>query len=317
MEVRPMAQANLKSGVSFAFVSLAILGVMPIISNSRPPGFEALSFAFFLSVWQLLFSLPLLVRELMSTDKGIFAATLVPSHQRRTIFIILMTGMIFGLSTFVYVLAVEKAGAISAAIAIQAYPLFAILWETLFLKRRKSPLELAFTTVLLAALYFLATGGTWQVEGLSYWVILALGVPFLWSVAHVIIKEVLDRTPITPVQVTFFRVLVSSIFLGAVSMIVSGPAVVATDLFEPSFQVSALIMGLVYYLELIVWFYAVRHIDVSLASSITIPWPLVTMVLAALFLGETVEGFQAAAFCIVVASIYGLLVAGAKQQPTR
>lgn len=311
----PMASANSKSGISLAFVCMVILGIMPIIANSRPSGFDALGFAFFLSLWQLLFSLPLVVRELMSSDRGIFAAELARGLQRRTIVIILTTGMIFGLSTYVYVLAVEKAGVTSAAIAIQAYPLFAILWETLLLKRRKSLPELIFTATLILSLYFLATGGTWRVDGLSYWFLLALAIPFLWSVAHVIIKEVLDRTPITPAQVTFFRVLVSSIFLGAISITVSGPSAVLADLVNPSFQTFALVMGLTYYSELILWFHAVRYIDVSLASSITTPWPALTMVLAALFLGDTIEAYQIAAFCTVAASIYGLLIAGAKKQP--
>ena len=72
-------------------------------------------------------------------------------------------------------------------------------------------------------------------------------------------------------------------------------------------------MGLVYYLELIVWFHAVRHIDVSLASSITTPWPVVTMALAVLFLGDRIETYQIIAFVIVCASIYGLLIAGLRK----
>jgi drug/metabolite transporter (DMT)-like permease len=305
-----MMRTSHKTGVSLSFVCLVILGILPIISNSRSPGFDALSFAFFLSLWQLVFSLPLVLRELASSDKGIFAAELAPNLQRRTIMIILATGMIFGLSTYAYVLAMEKAGAISAAIAIQAYPLFAILWETLLLKRRKSPLELLFTAMLILSLYYLGTNGTWRIEGLSYWFLMALSIPFLWSVAHVIIKEVLDRTPISPAQVTFFRVLVSSIFLGAVLLMMSGPSAALADFLKPGFQMFAMLMGFAYYMELIMWFYAVRHIDVSLASSITIPWPALTMVLAVLFLGRTIEVYQIIAFAIVAASIYGLLFAG-------
>ena len=303
-----------KIGISLAFVCLVILGLMPVIANSRPAGFDALSFAFFLSAWQLLFSVPLVVREVVSAERGIFGAELTGAFKRRTIAIILMTGGIFGLSTYVYVVAVENAGAVSAAIAIQAYPLFAILWESLFLKRRKSAAELCFTTALLAALYYLATGGTWRIEGLSYWFVFAFGVPFLWSVAHVIIKEVLDRTPITPAQVTFFRVLVSAVFLGGVFAAVSGPAGIAADAGNPAFQKSALIMGLVYYLELIVWFYAVRHIDVSVASSITVPAPALTMVLAVVILDDGIETHQVLALLAVAASIYGLLWAGAKKR---
>ncbi len=306
-----MTTPNTKSGILLALVCLVILGTMPVISNSRPQAFDALSFAFYLSLWQLLFSLPLVARELSSADKGIFNAGLAPVLRRRTIVIILATGVMFGLSTYIYVLAMEKAGAASAAVAIQAYPLFAILLETLLLKRRKTWLELSFTATLILSLYFLATKGTWQIEGLSYWFVLALGVPFLWSIAHVIIKEVLNRTPITPAQVTFFRVLVSAVFLGLVVLTVSGPAAFSAGLSGPGFQTFAIAMGLVYYVELIVWFYAVRHIDVSLASSITVPWPALTMILASLFLGDSIAAYQIASFCIVAASIYGLIIAGA------
>ncbi len=309
-----MKRDNPTAGIALAFVCLGILGVMPIISNSRPDAFDALSFALFLSLWQLVFSLPFVLYELRSADKGIFAADLAPDRKRRTIAIILLTGAIFGLSTYVYVLAIEKAGAVSAAIAIQAYPLFAILWETLFLKRRKSALELFFTALLLGALYYLATSGTWRVDGFSVWFLVALGIPFLWSVAHVIIKEVLDRTPITPAQVTFFRVAVSSVFLGLVLLAISGPADIAAAFGNLDFQRFAALMGFVYYLELIFWFYAVRFIDVSMASSIAAPWPALTMVLAVLFLGETVKPYHVIALSVVVISIYGLLFAAAKKR---
>lgn len=309
----------MKTGIAFALVCLMLLGAMPIISNSRPSGSSALSFAFFLSVWQLVFSLPLLFRELSSAKpqaRGIFAAHLAPEVKRRTITIILATGMIFGLSTFIYVFAVEKAGAVSAAIAMQAYPLFAILLETLFLKRRKTPLELAFTGTLLISLYYLATSGTWRIDGLSVWFLLALAIPLLWSIAHIIIKEVLGRTPVTPVQVTFFRVLISSVFLGAILLAIAGPMHIVKDFADLEFQTAALVMGLVYYLELIFWFYAVRSIDVSLASSITVPWPALTMVLAIIFLGETVNPYQIVAFIVVAASIYGLTFASARKSKT-
>ncbi|MEH6631192.1 MAG: DMT family transporter [Halopseudomonas aestusnigri] len=308
-----MMRKSPRIGITLAFICLFILGVMPIISNSRPNSFDALSFAFFLSLWQLVFSVPLLVWELKFSDKGIFAAQLPSRLKIRTIVIILLTGIIFGLSTYVYVLAVEKAGAVSAVIAIQAYPLFAILWETLFLKRRKTSVELFFTFILLVALYFLATKGTFRIEGLSFWFLLALSIPFLWSVAHVIIKEVLDKTPITPVQITFFRVLVSTVFLMIVLIIVDGPASIIQSIGEVSFQKIAIVMGFVYYVELINWFYAVRHVDVSVASSITAPSPVVTMLLAIMFLNVEVETYQLIALSIVLLSVYGLLFAGRRK----
>ena len=309
-----MVGKNPKLGISLAFVCLLILGFMPIISDSRPGNFDALGFAASLSLWQLLFSLPMVFREVASSQKGIFNAELSPGSRRRTLTIILLTGMIFGLSTYVYVLAVDKAGPVNTAIAIQAYPLFAILWETLFLNRRKTPLELAFTALLLIALYYLATEGTWRISGLSLWFLVAFAIPFLWSVAHVIIKQVLDRTPITPAQVTFFRVLVSSIFLVGILVAVSGPSAFLSDIVNVGFQQFAMLMGLVYYVELIIWFYAVRYIDVSVASSITVPAPALTMVLAIFFLGEGVQTYQVVTLAVIVSSVYGLLFAGARKR---
>ncbi len=311
-----MAGTRTGTGISLAVVCLIILGLMPVISNSRPDDFGALGFAFFLSVWQVVFALPLFVRELRSDDKGIFQAAFAPAEKRRVILVALLTGSMFALSTYLYVVGVERAGAVSAAIAIQAYPLFAILVETLYLKRRKTAVELTLTAVLIGALYYLGTGGTGVIEGLSPWFFAALGVPFLWSIAHVMIKEELGRTPITPAQVTFFRVAVSAGLLGLV-LAATEPAAFVTAVRRADFQTFAMIMGLVYYLELIVWFYAVRHIDVSLASSITTPWPALTMLLAVVFLGDRIEAYQIGAFIAVVACIYGLMIASIRKERAR
>jgi drug/metabolite transporter (DMT)-like permease len=221
-----------------------------------------------------------------------------------------ITGLIFVLATFLYILSFEKAGIVNAAIAIQAYPLFSILWETIFLNRKKNKQELAFTLMLITGIIYLGTNGTWQLENLTVWFILALIVPLLWSIAHVTIKHTLDNSPITPGQVTFLRVLTASFFLFFISIFINGPESVIEGLFTYSFQIYAIFMGLVFYLELVNWFYAVKHVDVSVASSITTPTPVITMVLAIIFLGESVEMYQLMTMLVVFISLYGLLYYG-------
>ncbi len=296
-------------GVVFSLVCLMLLGTMPVIANSRPAVVDALAFAFALSVWQTVFAVPLFVAEMRGPERGVFGMRLSGRLRWRMGLVALGTGALFGLSTYLYVLGVEKAGAATAAIAMQAYPLFAILWESLFLKRRKTAPELMLTLVLVAALYTLGTGGTLRVSGLSPWFLVSLGVPFLWSIAHVIIKEELGRTPVTPVQVTFFRVTISTVFL-LILIAVTAPETLGEVVSGALFQVSAVGMGLVYYMELIAWFHAVRHIDVSLASSITTPWPALTMVLAAVALGEAIFPYQIAALVVVGGCVLGLTLAG-------
>ena len=307
-------KSNIKTGIVLSFVSLILLGIMPIISNSRPMETGALNFALYLSVWQLIVATPVLLIEYRYANRGILDANLSGKLKRKTVLIILATGALFGVSTFVYVLALEKAGTVSASIAIQAYPLFAILWETIFLNRKKTTAELLFTFLLIVGLYYLATNGTWLIEGLSYWFIFALSVPLIWSVAHVIIKEVLDKTPITPAQVTFFRVLVSVIVIFTMSVTINGFSQVAQLMENNVFQMYAAAMGLVYYLELVNWFYAVKHVDVSVASSITTPWPVVTVILAIIFLHESIEIHQVVTLVIVFISVYGILLSGKKKR---
>lgn len=295
---------SIAKGIALTTFCLLLLGIMPIIANLRPGDIDALSFSFALSVWQVAFALPVFGMELRLGTKGIFEAKMSPRVRRRTLGIALLTGGMFGLATYMYVLGVEKAGAGTAAVAIQSYPVFAIIWESLFLNRRKAPLELLLTFLMIAALYYLGTGGTFLLAGMSPWFLVALSVPFLWSVAHVIIKEELGQTSVTPVQVTFFRVTISTIFLAIVVAAVN-PGGFTMGVSAVFCQTSAL-MGFVYFLELIVWFYAVRHIDVSLASSITTPWPALTMVLAVPFLGDGILTYQIVALFIVVGCIYGL-----------
>ncbi|WP_170347583.1 DMT family transporter [Ruegeria atlantica] len=307
----PPASPSIGKGIVLSIISLTLLGFMPVISNLRPADVGALSFAFALSIWQVIFSAPVFWIELRRGTKGIFGVELSSRERWRMILVALFTGALFGLSTFLYVLGVEKAGAANAAIGIQAYPLFAILWESLFLKRRKNRLELVLTAMLIGSLYYLGTGGTFRMSGISPWFLVSLGVPLLWSIAHVIIKEELSNTPITPAQVTFFRVAISTLFLALV-LIVAVPSGIGSGI-SAIFQAMSALMGLVYFLELIVWFYAVRHIDVSLASSITTPWPALTMVLAVPLLGDAIEPYQILALIVVVACIYGLTLASLRK----
>ena len=49
---------NRNIGFFLSFISLSLLGLLPIISNSRPSTLNALNFAFYLSFWELICSLP-------------------------------------------------------------------------------------------------------------------------------------------------------------------------------------------------------------------------------------------------------------------
>lgn len=297
-------------GIALAFLCLGILGAMPILSNARPAGYDGLTFAIWLTFWQLLSALPLFLGEAARNRRTPRARGAWAGLRGRTLAIALATGAMFGLSTYMYVVAAEKAGAVSAAVALQAYPLFAILWEALFLGKRKTWAELGFTALMIGALVYLITNGTFRISGISWWSVYALGIPLLWSVAHILLKRVLDTTPITPNQVTVSRLIISGVTLLLLQAVFGTPGDLLRGLADPDFQRAAFVMGFAYYLELIIWFYAIRHIEVSVASSVTVPAPAVTMLIAVTLLGQEVARYQVLAMMVIGVAMYGLLFAG-------
>ena len=297
-------------GIALALLCLGILGAMPILSNARPAGFDGLTFAIWLTVWQLIAALPLFLVEhsVRRQRKSVDSARQAP--QVRTIAIGLATGAMFGLATYMYVVAAEKAGPVSMIVALQAYPLFAILWERMFLGKRKSRAEFGFTLLMIAGLLYLTTEGTFRISGLSWWSAFALGIPLLWSIAHLLLRQVLVTTDVTPNQVTVSRLVVSGACLLLLHAGFGEPGALAAGLADLAFQRAAIAMGVAYYLELILWFYAMRHIDVSVGSSVTVPAPAVTMLISVIVLGEVVQTYQIVAMSVIALGMYGLLFAG-------
>jgi drug/metabolite transporter (DMT)-like permease len=307
-------QSSRGLGVAFAFACLIILGVMPILASDRPGGHDGLTFTILLTFWQLVCAIPLTLGELATKRRRIGGEGLAPGRRTRTIAIALVTGAMFGLSTYMYVVAADKAGPVSMAIALQAYPLFAITLEAVFLGKRKSPAELAFTAVILLALVYLTTGGTFSPTQISWWSVYALGIPLIWSIAHLLLRSVLTTTRVTPNQVTVSRLLISGAFLLMIYAVVGEPGSLRSAIGDFDLQKAALVLGLAYYAELILWFHAMRHIDVSLASSVTVPAPAMTLLIAVAFTGAPVAAYQIAALAAIVIGMYGLLLAGNRRQ---
>ena len=302
---------NPRLGIASAFSCLGILGVLPILANARPAGIDGLTFTVWLTVWQILSALPLFLRERAQGQRGLFEAAGAGRSRSWTIFVAIATGMMFGLSTYMYVVAAGKAGPVSMAIVLQAYPFMTMLAEAIFLKKRKTLPELGFTALMIAALVYLTTGGTFLVADISWWSVFALGIPALWTVAHLLLKtQVLDRTQLTLNQVTLSRLLVSGVFLGLLVFTIGDPQQVFAGLTDPGLQRAAIVMGVAYYVELIFWFQAIRNIDISVASSIEVPAPAVTMLVAVLFTGATITFTQVLAMIAIVVALYGLLFAG-------
>ena len=296
-------------GVLLALLCLLILGAMPVLANARPAGSDGLAFSIWMTFWQFVSALPLLLLERSASARPKMA-DLSRRTRGRLGAIALATGAMFALSTYLYVITADKAGPVSMVIALQAYPLFAMLLEAAFQGKRKSLAEIGFTLIMIGALVYLATGGTFRAADVSWWSVLALAIPLLWSIAHIQLKSILETMPVTPSQVTVSRLLISGFILLVAQAVLGQTGLLVAAAGDMPFQRAAVILGVAYYLELVLWFYAMRHIDVSLASSLTVPAPAVTMLVSVAVLGETVARYQIVAMVVVTLAMYGLLLSG-------
>ena len=109
-----------------------------MLASARPGGVDGLTFAVWLTVWQILSALPLYLRE-RAQGSGLFETAGADSTRAWTIAVAVSTGVMFGLATYM-MWSRRKAGPVSMAMVVQAYPLMTMLAEAIFLKKaRRGP----------------------------------------------------------------------------------------------------------------------------------------------------------------------------------
>ena len=129
-----------------------------------------------------------------------------------------------------------------------------------------------------------------------------------------LLRGLLVKAAMTANQVTVSRLLISAMFLVIAVLVSSEGGQLAAVMVNGRAQWPAMLFGAVYYLELLFWFLAMRHIKVSLASSITVPAPALTIAASLLLLGQSVAFYQVVAMVIIAASLYGLLYVEVRRQ---
>ena len=70
------------------------------------------------------------------------------------------------------------------------------------------------------------------------------------------LKRILETMPVSPNQVTVSRLVISGVFLLLVQAALGESGLLVAALSDGAFQRAAIALGIAYYLELILWFYA-------------------------------------------------------------
>lgn len=302
---------NLKKGLIFGVIGNIFVGFQPIIANSRPVALDAHIFAVMTCLVEALIFLPLiLIEKKVNPSKNNNSSTnhtnSMIKNWRKNIWLFLFIGIIFGLNQLLFFIGYELAGAINGSLTQKTTVFFSLIFGFLILKERITKVQIIFSTILFFGLILAISQGsfnllTFSIDILSG-VLIMLFITCLWMFGHSITKPVFNRNEVTPTQMVFIRNILSGIILFSTYFLFF-PFENIGLLFVPINQFYYISMGAVYGAGLYCWYKTLSYLDVSKATILFSPTPIITAIFATLFLGELFTIFHLIGFVIIIVSI--------------
>ena len=302
---------KLKKGLVFGVIGNFFVGFQPIIANSRPAALDAHIFASLTCLVEAVIFLPLIIIEkkvkiAKNNNANTNHSNSMIKTWRKNIWLFLFIGIIFGLNQLLFFIGYELAGEINGSLTQKTTVFFGLIFGFLILKERITKVQIIFSTILFFGLIFAISQGSFNLLTLSLdilsGVLIMLLITCLWMFGHSITKPIFDRDEATPTQMVFIRNFLSGIILFSTYFLFF-PFKNISLLFVPINQLYYISMGVVYGAGLYCWYKTLSYLDVSKATILFSPTPIITAIFAALFVAKQFTIFHFIGSVIVILSI--------------
>jgi len=300
-----------KRGLIYGILGDIFVGFQPIIANSRPSSLDAHIFATMTCLIEMLIFLPLVLIEIFKPfDKKHNENTnqekliIVLINWRKNIKLLIFIGLIFGLNQLLFFIGYSFAGAINGSLTQKTTVFFGLIFGWTILKERVNRRQILFSIILFMGLIIAITQGkffSFDYDTLIG-VLILLFITCLWMYGHTITKPIFNRGEATPTQMVFLRNLLSGIIL-FFTYIIFFPISNLSLLTIPLNQIYFISMGVVYGIGLFCWYKTLSYLDVSKATILFSPTPIVTAIFATFLLKEAFTIFHLIGTTIVVISV--------------
>jgi drug/metabolite transporter (DMT)-like permease len=215
------------------------------------------------------------------------------------------------LPSLAMVYGLRRVNAVSGVLLLQTEPVYSLVVATLVVGEAPSPRQLIATALILTGIFsaFWGAGGI----NLSGAALLIALTPLMWQLSHVITLRVMP--PLTPISVTAARNAHAALAL-ATLLVIRNPSAL-TELGQVRVIGTLLATGvIVYFLGTLTWYGAIRRLSLSWTTAMVVPGvPVLSIVFAALFLGERAGTRQFAAIGVAIAGILGLVLGTDPSRP--
>jgi len=300
---------NYFKGILYGIGSVILIGIEPIIANSRPSEIDAYLFAMMTVIYEAIIFFPLFLIERnrlkgnkrTESNKYEENQTLLNGWKRHKKLLIYL-GVNFAIAQILFYVSFQLAGAINASLAQKTTIIFGLFFGFLINHEKISVTQIVFSIILLFGLVLAVTQGSFNLLEFNIGVLVMIATTCLWMIAHSFTKPILEKNELSSIQVVFIRNLLNGIVLISTYFIFF-PIENISLLFSPINHIFFILMGITYSFDLYCWYKALAYIDVSTASIIIAPSPIITAVFAMIILGETFTIFHLIGTIIITISI--------------
>lgn len=313
-----LPQRNLIKGIGCGILSLILVSFQPILTIARPKVIDAILFAAMTVFMEAIIFCPLLLlekrKEKLNNKKIIPVESNLKSESifKKYIPFYIYLGINFAIAQVFFVLAYQTAGAINTSLAQTSTVLFSLIFAYFMHKEKISKLQVLFSAFLIFGIFLGITQGKFLIFNINQGIFLIIITAFLWMSAHAFTKPLLDKDAITPIQIVFMRNILGAVVLFILYNFLF-PISNFMIIFDPVNLFYFVMMGAFYAFDIFFWYKALSYIEISKASIITSPFPILTSFLAFLILGERFTLYHLVAASIVILSI--IVIVGQKPKP--
>lgn len=309
-----LTDKKLIKGVFFASISMILVSIQPIISLARDPNIDAYLFASITCLYQSLFFLPVMLyqRKKLKKKVNILKNSSLESEvnysllngwrSKKTFYLIIYIGINFAVTQVLFYLAFDLAGAINGSLSQKTTVLFALLFGFVINHEDVSLKQIIFSILLLFGVILATTQGRFNLLEINLGVLLMIIVSMLWMLAHSFTKPVLNNNQIISSQIVFSRNIINAAVL-IFSYLIIFPIDNFLLLLDPANQFFFIIMSLNYSLDLFCWYLSLKYLDVSKATIIIAPTPIVTAIISTILFGELFSIYHFFGMIMIISSI--------------
>ncbi len=304
-----MENKNLKKGIIFGILGAFFIGLQPVVANARPMIIDAYIFAAMTMTVEATIFFPLMLIERNKIrynykNNSIYIEelnSLLYGYKRNKLLLIFV-GIAFGVGMFLFFLGYQLAGAINGSLAQKSALFFSLLFGFLILREKISKKQILFSILLFFGLILAVTQGSFNLLEFNAGVLILLLLACIWVFTHTISKPMLNRKEATAIQMVCMRNAIGGLIL-ITTYLLFFPTENLNIFSDPLNYFWFFTMGIVYGSGLFCWYKTLIYLDISKASILVAPTPIITAIFAIIFLRENFTIYHLIGTVIVMFSI--------------